>query len=94
MLEVPSRSEKPDLLACGRGEDDRALGPRTSYHRARDLDHRHGAGCIVVGAVVNGVALHGSADAEMIVVRVDENDRVAQHRMAAAKDADDIHCRP
>ena len=64
------------------------FGPRA--YCSRDLDDGGGARRIIVGAVVDGIALPAATNAEVIVVRVDEDDGVLEYGIAPADDPDNV----
>ena len=91
MLRVVARAEQSEFFAEQRDEHDAPLRPRRKRRqRARDLDHRCRAGCVVIGAVIDVVARPCPAHAEMIVMRGDQHVRVLQRRIGPAQHADDV----
>jgi hypothetical protein len=85
MPQVPPGAEESDLFARRRREDHRTPRTGSGSECARDLQHRHHTGRVVIGTIVDGVAVHGATDAQVIVVRVDEDRRIAHGRVAAAQ---------
>ena len=67
----------PDSSAANADEDERAVGPyAASDERLGRGQHRRGARRVVLGPVVDRVAVHRRADTEVVVVAPD------QHRFA------------
>src|SRR5947209_16403290 len=56
----------------------------------RQLQHGHATGSIVIGAVVNLVAIYGLAHTHVVHVRGEQNDLIFQLVIAALDDANDI----
>ena len=70
MLRVVPRAQVTELLAEQRDEHDGALGPGGEGRESvGNLDHRGGAAGVVVGAVIDVIAITGAANTQVIVVR-------------------------
>src|SRR4051795_9962061 len=79
------------LLAGERDEKYGALRPRTGGEVSRDFNEARDAGAVVVRAVIQTVAaVRRRMIAEVVEVRGDDDVFVAQFRVAAGEDADDV----
>ncbi len=79
-----------DLFGPEEGEDDGAAWARAVGEDVSQREDGGGSGSIVVGAVVEVVAMDGGADAEVVEVRGEEYDLVGGR--AAAQDGDGVPC--
>jgi len=78
-----------EFLRTEEGKDDGAARPGASGEDVSEGEDRGGAGCVVVGSVVVGVASGvGGADAEVVEVCGEEDDLVG--RCGAAEDGDGV----
>ena len=98
MLEEPPGAEQPELLSGPHGEENGAPGALLRRELARDLQHRHHAGGVVVGAIADAVCAERAAGvdavaggAEMVVVGVHQDILAVQRRIGSGKGAEDVH---
>jgi hypothetical protein len=86
-----TRPEQAMLLRGDRHEEDGSAGPRCAGgERARDFDQGCDARRIVHGAVVDAVATHRGADADVIEVCRQNYVLAAQGRIASRQQPDDV----
>ena len=90
MRDVPARAEQAEFFARRRDEDHGATRRRPGRHRLCNFEDGHGAGRIVIGPVEDRITPHRGAHPEVVVVRIDEYDRVPKHRIGATQPADDV----
>ena len=94
LLHIMCRTQKTELLAT-EGDEDHRAGRRRRGESRGDLDQHCRSRRVVVGTVVHlaravGVEASELAEPQMIVVRADDHRLVAQHRVPARQQADDV----
>src|SRR5258708_4513481 len=82
------------FFAAEEGEDHSPFGPRLRGQSARQLQHGDTAGGVIVGPVVDGVALDRLAHAEVVEMGGEQDDFALELGITAFKNADDIAGRP
>ena len=71
MLDVPPRPKQAYLLGSAQEHDDRTTGRISLDKLTGDLEDRDRTRAVVVGAVVNGIAVDRRAHSQVIEVRAD-----------------------
>ena len=87
---VPARPQQATLLGAVPDEQRRAPGG-VLHESASDGEHGHARRGVVVGAVPDGVAIHGVANAVVVLVATVEDHFIPQLGVGAAHTADDVH---
>src|SRR5215472_14059225 len=85
LVALPAR-----FFAAKENKKDSAPGTRTCRQSLRQLQYGDAAGGIVVGAVVDAVAVYRFTNAEVVHVGGEEDDLVLQFGIATAKDPDHV----
>ena len=84
-------AEAADLLRAKEGEDDGAFGPRAGGEDVGEGEDGGGAGGVVVGAIVDTVAVDRSSGyAEVVEVGGEEDDLGVELGVGAAEDGDGV----
>jgi len=73
----PAGTEAALLSAAEESKHDGAFGPGNGSERARQFEYGDRSRSVVIGAVINGISIHGRADAEVIQMRAQQDSVVA-----------------
>ena len=89
MFHIPPRSHQPALFGSVPDEQRRSAS-RLRRHRPADGQQRDGGRRVVVGAVPDGVAVHGIALAVVILVRAEQHVLAGEPRVTSGHLGDDV----
>ncbi len=88
--DVPSCAEYALLLARRRHDQDRPLWCRRFRQRTGDLEHRRDSWRVIIGTIVDGIAIDRRSCSESVVVRGECDDFIAKCRIVSGNDSDDV----
>src|ERR1700683_892651 len=78
------------FFAAEKNKQHRAFWPLSCRQRPRQFENRHATGSVVIGAVINTVALYWRAHAQVIKMSRQQDDLLLQLGIAAPKHSDHI----